>query len=136
MRIALAACLLAAALPAAAAGSFDADVELMPIRRQVPDLWSALGQSFDLAKSGWANRIGTPVNADLGGRRIGPYCLGAKPKGAPGPNTWEVCFKTEAKYSDARGLPALLENAKTVEETFASVEIKPMGGRLPAPAAR
>ncbi|MBK8325289.1 MAG: hypothetical protein IPL06_22155 [Betaproteobacteria bacterium] len=136
MRTALAAFFLAAVLPAAAAGSFDADVELMPIRRQVPDLWAALGQSFDLAKSGWANRIGTPVNAELGGRRIGPYCLAAKPKGAPGPNSWEICFNTEAKYSDARGLPALLENAKSVEETFASVEIKPMGGRLPAPLSR
>jgi hypothetical protein len=108
-----------------AAGSFLVDVELKPILDQAPAVRSFLLDALEIQSSGWANRIGNNVNPRLGGTRVGPYCLRAKPRSAPGPYTLEVCVNTEILFFDANGRPTTIEAASRLEEKFLSVEIKP-----------
>ena len=125
MRTVIAALGVLLALPVNAGGSFDVAIEFEPIRKQIPDLWQALSNSLELQQSGWASRIGENVNPALGGARLGPYCLLAKPKGSTGPYTLEICFNTDYLWFDARGNESSLTEASRVEERFVSVEIKP-----------
>jgi hypothetical protein len=107
------------------AGSFLVDVELRPILDQVPAVRSFLLDVLEIQPSGWANRIGNNVNPLLGGTRVGPYCLRAKPGMAPGAYTLEVCVNTEVLFFDAEGRRTTIQAASRVEEKFLSVEIKP-----------
>ncbi|WP_163839528.1 hypothetical protein [Pseudoxanthomonas sacheonensis] len=125
MRSLLFAVFLVVSTPAAAGGSFDAHLELKPITNQIPELWQVLTGSLELQQSGWASRIGNEVNPQLGGTRVGPYCLLAKPKSASGPYTLEVCINTEQIWLDSHGKKSTLGQASRVEERFVSVEIKP-----------
>jgi len=109
-----------------AGGSFDIDIELKPIRQQIPELWTALNQAFEMQRSGWANRIGNPVNPRLGGTRVGPYCLAGRPRGVPGPDSLAICIHTEPRWLDAAGREVDLPEAERVEERFRSVEIRPL----------
>lgn len=126
MKNVLALLLVAFALPALAGGTFDVDKDLAPVRQQIPELWGAVTKSFDLAPSGMASRVGANVNARLGGLRVGPWCIPAKPKGAAGPYTYEVCLNTDATWLDAKGKTVDLGKAVKVEEKFSSIEIRPM----------
>jgi hypothetical protein len=69
------------------AGSVLVDVELKPIVDQVPAVRSFVLDALEIQTSGWANGIGNSVSPLLGGTRVGPYCLRAKPRNAPGPYT-------------------------------------------------
>jgi len=106
-------------------GSFILD-DIKPILNQAPVIQEYLFTSFELEKSGDANRIGNNVNPRLGGTRLGPYCVNAKPKGAKGKNTFKVCINTEYQFRDQAGKPCKLEQAYSVKEKFSSVEIKPI----------
>ena len=117
--------ILLASTSAVAGGSFHVDAEFKPIKAQIPELWAALSSAFDMAASGGASMIGNNVNEQLGHRRVGPYCLLAKPKGAPGPNNFIVCFNTAPQWLDDKGRPTELPNAYSFTEKFVSVEIEP-----------
>jgi hypothetical protein len=106
-------------------GSFILD-DIKPILNQAPVIQKYLFTSFELEKSGDANRIGNNVNPRLGGTRLGPYCVNAKPKGSKGKNTFKVCINTEYQFKDQAGKPCKLEQAYSVKEKFSSVEIKPI----------
>ena len=67
-----------------AGGSFCLDIELKPILNQQPLIKDLVLETFDIAESGWAHRIGQQVNEKFGGRRLGPYSIKAKPKGQEG----------------------------------------------------
>ncbi|MGH8605661.1 MAG: hypothetical protein ACREXR_23580 [Gammaproteobacteria bacterium] len=110
---------------AIAGGSFRVDSEFKPIKGQIPELWAALSSAFDMAESGGASMIGNNVNPRLGHARVGPYCLLAKPKGAPGPYKFDICFNTEPRWLDAEGRPTELPDAHSFTERFVSVEIEP-----------
>lgn len=125
MRLLVLAVFLSISTPSVAGGSFDVNIELKPITNQIPELWQYLTSTLELQQSGWASRIGNEVNPRLGGTRIGPYCLLAKPKTANGPYTMEVCFNTEQLWLDSQGKNCALDRASRVEERFVSVEIKP-----------
>lgn len=109
-----------------AGGSFRVDSEFESIRTQIPELWAALTSVFEIQTSGGASMIGTSVNERLGHRRVGPYCLGAKLKGAYGADTLLICFHTEYKWLDAAGKPAEVSEAYSVREKFVSVQIEPL----------
>jgi len=109
-----------------AGGSFSVDTELDPILNQVPEIKRILSESLEIQESGWASRIGQAVNPRLGGRRIGPYHVRAKPKGAAGDFTLELIVHTTHVLTDAKGEPSDLPSATLISETFASVEIKPL----------
>jgi hypothetical protein len=106
-----------------AGASFRVDVEFAPIKSQIPGLWRSLVASFDLAGSGSASMIGNTVNARLGHRRVGPYCLHGKPKDQPGRDTLLFCFHTESLWLDEKGNASTLPEAHAVKETFMSLEV-------------
>ncbi len=108
-----------------AGGSFILD-DIKPVLGQAPVVEKYLFTGLELEKSGDANRIGSNVNPRLGGTRLGPYCVNAKPKGARGKNTFRVCINTEYQFTDRAGKPCKLEQAYSVKEKFSSVEIKPI----------
>lgn len=120
--------LLCVLLPAlsVASGSFQVDTELDPILNQVPEIKQYLFDSLDIHWTGSAGRIGQSVNPRFGGRRIGPYHVHAKPKGAKGDFTFELIVHTECILTNGEGEPSDLRNAKQISETFVSVEIKPL----------
>lgn len=125
-------CLLCQA--ALAIGSFRlADLE--PLLARQPGLRAVLFDGFDLETTGWAERIGNAANARLGGTRIGPYHLYAKPKGSAGPYALEVVLHTQCTYFDQAGKACALADAVRLEEAPVSLEVRPVppGEQKPAP---
>ena len=84
-----------------------------------------LTDGLEFAETGDAGRIGQNVNPRFGGRRLGPYVILAKPKGASGPFTLEVTVETELICRDAAGKPVEVSEAQTIQEKFSSVTVKP-----------
>ncbi|MGO9174819.1 MAG: hypothetical protein ACLQED_01550 [Desulfobaccales bacterium] len=107
-----------------AGGSFGFE-DLRPILNQQPVLAQWLTAGLDFDESGDAVRIGQNVNPRFGGRRVGPYVILAKPKGAAGPFTLEVTVETELICRDKAGKPVDVSKAQTIKEKFSSVTVKP-----------
>ena len=107
-----------------AGGSFDFADQLLPLLEQQPELKQYLLSTLDIAPHGYAGRIGSTVNLHLGGTRIGPYVLKAKPKGAKGDYTLELKFHTEKKYLDANDKVSDLVQSVKIIEKLKWVEIK------------
>lgn len=112
------------AIPAWAGGSFSAE-ELWPILEQQPAVAQWIAQGLDLDESGFAMRIGQDVNPNLGGLRVGPYMILAKPKGAEGPFTLELTVETQMECLDDSGNIVEFEKATTINETFDSLTVRP-----------
>ncbi len=115
-------------LPGSAAwagGSFSFEQDLQPILNQQPVLAKWLTGGLDFDETGDALRIGQNVNPRFGGRRIGPYVILAKPKGAAGPFTLEVTVETDLMCRNQAGKPVDVSQAQTIQEEFASVTVKP-----------
>ena len=85
-----------------AGGSFIRD-DLLHILEQQPAIAAWVVNGLDLDESGYAMRIGLNVNPNLGGLRVGPYTILAKPKGVRGPFTLEVTVETECNGLDDAG---------------------------------
>lgn len=114
-------------LPGASAwagGSFAFE-DLQPILQQEPVLAKWLTGGLEFAETGDAVRIGQNVNPRFGGRRIGPYVILAKPKGASGPFTLEVTVETELICRNAAGKDVDVSKAHTIQEKFSSVTVRP-----------
>jgi len=120
---------------ASAAGSFLPEVELAPILDQVPSIRDFVSATLDLAESGSADRIGTEANRHLGGTRVGPYIIEARPKGSDGPSEFLLVFHTTYRFLDADGTEVELAAAKRVEEKFDFLEIRPLMAQEGLPAA-
>lgn len=110
---------------AAWAGGSFAFEDLQPILNQQPVLAKWLTGGLDFDQTGDAVRLGQNVNPRFGGRRIGPYVILAKPKGASGPFSLEVTVETEYICRDKAGKPVEVFEASTIQEKFASVTVKP-----------
>ncbi len=61
--------------------------------------------SLDLASTAMAAGRFGPHFTHLGGARIGPYMIPARPKGSTGGDTLEVVVCTRARVLDASGKP-------------------------------
>ena len=107
-----------------AGGSFALE-DLRPILQQEPVMAKWLTGGLEFAESGYAVRIGQNVNPLFGGRRIGPYVILAKPKGAPGPFNLEVTVETELMCRDAAGKAVDVSQAQVIQEKFSSVTVRP-----------
>lgn len=81
--------------------------------------------NLDLSKTGSAARIGQSVNPALGGTRLAPYVLFAKPKGGKD-WTFEIHIEAKAEYFDASGKPTSFNTAISIRETFSSIRITPL----------
>lgn len=110
---------------ALAEGSFSFEADLMPILKQKPAIAKWLTGSLDFDDSGDALRIGDNVMPQFGGRRVGPYVILAKPKGASGPCTLEVTVETDMICKNKSGKVVDCAKARTMEEKFCSVTVKP-----------
>ena len=107
-----------------AGGSFGFE-DIQPILQQQPVLAQWLTGGLDFDETGDAVRIGQNVNPRFGGRRVGPYVILAKPKGASGPFTLEVTVETDLICLDKAGKPVDVSKAQTIKEKFSSVTVKP-----------
>ena len=116
--------LLAVTGAAGAVGSFRPAIELAPILDQVPTIRDYVSGTLELAESGSANRIGNDANPTLGGTRVGPYEIQAKPKGSDGPYVFELVFHTTCRFLDAAGAEVELPAAERIEERFDFLEIR------------
>lgn len=128
----LAATLLVMALAQSAwgGGSFARE-DLIPILGQQPAIAAWVAGGLDLDESGDAMRIGQNVNPNLGGLRVGPYVILAKPRGASGPFTLEVTVETELNCMDDNGNSVELEKAASIEEIFSSITVRPVSESQP-----
>jgi hypothetical protein len=116
---------IAALLPQAhGSGSFLVE-DIKPLLKQKKEIYGLLTDSLDLATSGSADRIGQSVNPNLGGTRVAPYIVYAKPKGA---RDWvlEIQIDATTEYLDPSGKPTSMESATSVRETLLSIRISPL----------
>jgi hypothetical protein len=107
-----------------AGGSFALE-DLRPILQQEPVMAKWLTDGLEFAETGDALRLGQNVNPRFGGRRLGPYVILAKPKGASGPFTLEVTVETELICRNAAGKDVDVSKAHTIQEKFSSVSVRP-----------
>lgn len=114
--------------PCWGSGSFRPEIELAPILAQVPSVERYLATTLDLAEGGSADRIGTSVNPHLGGTRIGPYVIRAKPKGSAGGYIFELTVRTTVEFLDGAWKTSDLRSAEHVRERFESVELRAVRG--------
>ena len=112
-------CIITSAL---AGGSFSIE-DLLPLLRQNKDLHDHLTRTLDIEAIGTALRIGTMVNKDLGGARIAPYTIRAKPKGSPGPWVFYLEIDAETVFLDANGKPVPLEEGKEIQEKLLGIKL-------------
>lgn len=124
MRLPLLAAALLFPVQIFAAGSFSPEEDLAPILEEAPVLREFVEGALELAPGGSASRIGNAVNPRLGGRRVGPYHILARPKGTEGSFTFELIFHTEIVYLDERGEAVGLPEAVAIRERFESLEIR------------
>ena len=116
--------LASAALHAGAAGSFTPEIELKPILEEVPEIRRLVEESFELAPSGSARRIGLSVNPRFGGRRMGPYHITARAKGTAGPDVFELIFHTEVIALGPDGENVKIPDAHEIHERLRSLEVR------------
>jgi len=116
--------LLMAWLPTWGFGGGSYPVEwLMPLFLQDPVIHSFVTSTLDLDDSAWARRIGSNVNEDLGGARLAPYTILAKPKGSTGPWVFQLILEADAVFLDAQGQPVPLEKGKKIKETLKGIQM-------------
>lgn len=119
-------CALVCGVTAAQAGGSVSLEEVLVILRQNPELLKVVTTSLELNEEGdGASRIGNNVNPNLGGKRVGPYELYARPSKSTGPFIFEVVVTTEKTWLNAAGKPTDLTRAVEVRERLISVEIRP-----------
>jgi hypothetical protein len=111
--------------PSFAGGSFSLK-QVQPLLQQDKDLNHFITSTLDLDSGGWATRIGSLVNEDLGGARIAPYSIRAKPKGSPGPWIFYLEIEADTTFLDAQGKPVPLEQGKTIQEKLTDIKLIPI----------
>ncbi len=115
---------LSLALGALAGGSCDFEEDVQPVLMQQPKLGEHLLATLDIYRTATAVRIGSSVNEELGGTRVGPYQLYAKPKDAKGPYIFELTVNTKQTFLDAEGRKTTVEKAASVKEKLENVQIE------------
>lgn len=106
-------------------GSFGLE-RVMPLLKQNESIYLFVMDTLDLESGGWAVRIGSNVNPDLGGARIAPYTIRAKRKGAKGDWTYLLQINAETTYYDSNGKDVPLQEGKTIKEKLVGIELLPI----------
>jgi hypothetical protein len=96
---------------------------LLPLLRQNKDLHDHLTRTLDIDTIGTAIRIGSIVNEDLGGARIAPYVIRAKPKGSSGSWVFFLEIEAETVFLDANGKAVPLEKGKAIREKLLGIKL-------------
>lgn len=104
--------------------SFD---EIKPLINQQPEVAKFLFSTLDFDDTAYAEAIvGNEINKKLGGTRIGPYYVNAKPKGSKGPFIFQIVIQTDPVFTDIRGRKLdddHIGQAVKVSETLTHIEI-------------
>ena len=106
-----------------AGGSFYLS-DIQSLLQQQPRLWRYISDTMDVEEVGVASRIGSAVNKELGGIRIAPYVIRAKPKGYKGPPMFEVVIHATTKFYDASGNVVPVDRAVDYKESFSRLELR------------
>jgi Ran GTPase-activating protein (RanGAP) involved in mRNA processing and transport len=110
-----------------------ADVD--PLLRQKPALRSFLRSSLDLNETVMAAVRFGPHLEHLGGARMGPYMIEARPKGAKDGRPLEVVLCTDARFLDESGKVVESEmTAVRVEERLTTVMLREFGATPAIPS--
>lgn len=104
-----------------ATGSMGTD-EIMPLLKQNPELFRLITESLELSPGASGSRIGQSVNSRLGGTRVAPYYLRAKPKGAAD-WTYDVRIDADVVYLDDNGKIVDLLEAHSFREKLTGITI-------------
>jgi hypothetical protein len=128
-RILSIACLALLASHTVLAGGTFPLKHLRPILEQEPALSQHLFSTLDFAEWGMSSRVGSTVNERLGGARLGPYRILAKPKGAAGDYIFEVVVYTKKTFLDGSGREVTLADASSIVERFDYLEIRPAANK-------
>jgi hypothetical protein len=117
------ACVLIPSVCAGAGTVGLADIE--PLLRQKPQITTFLMSSLDMGATVMAAvRFGAHVK-HLGGARMGPYIIQARPKTSKDASPIEVVLCTDARFIDASGRVTEDEmNAVRLEETLTVVLLR------------
>lgn len=118
-------CLMSiAACIAQADGSIEYEDDVDPILKQAPALRKFILNTLCISHSGMAVRIAGEY--PMGGRRIGPYELYAKPKGVVGAYTMKIVINTsQLFFNKAKKSISIndIDQATRMRESLLSVEI-------------
>ena len=98
--------------------------DIQPLLQQQPTLWAYLQNTLDIQNVGIAPRINSKENPALGGSRIAPYVLSAKPKGTPGDYTLTIEVRAETIFLDAHGKKVPLKDGATIKEHLTGVLVR------------
>ena len=102
--------------------------DIEPLLRQSGSVRDFLTSSLDLDHTVMAAvRLSSDFD-HLGGARMGPYFIHARPKGAHDGRDVEIVLCTDTRFLDASGKPAATEFAAfRVEETLTAVMLREAG---------
>jgi hypothetical protein len=115
-----------AGLPSLFAGGSFATEQVLPLLKQNPELYDFVTRNLELESGGWAVRIGSRVNPDLGGARIAPYSIRVRPKGSTGPWQFLLDIEAETVFLDQSGKDVPLEEGKTIKEILTGIRLTPI----------
>lgn len=116
--------LLVSASAAWAAGSVIS-TEYAPLLAQRKEIHDFVSAYLDLDESGSGDRIGQAVNPTLGGTRIAPFFIKAKPRGE---KRWTLLLEIQAEvdFLDADGNRTDLVDAISVRQTLTGIKLTPL----------
>jgi hypothetical protein len=107
---------------ARAVGSLGTE-DIIPLLKQNKELFDYIAATLELSPGAAGSRIGQSVNPRLGGARVAPYYLFAKPKGARD-WTFEIQTDAEVEYLDDKGHVVDLFDASAFRENFLGITIR------------
>jgi hypothetical protein len=111
-------------------GTVMFSTDIIPLLMQRPVFGRFLLDTLDFSTQASGTTIGANVNPALAMARIGPYTVLAKKKGSQSSLDMDVVINTDQHYYDAAGKETDdITKAASVRETFASIEINPLGGK-------
>ena len=125
---------LAAADVAVAGGTISLD-ELEPLLRQKPEIQAFLMSSLEMDRTAMAAvRLGSHFKA-LGGTRVGPYLIQARPKTPGNSRVLEVVLCTDARFFDESEKETEDEaNAVRLVEKLTVVMLRELDAAPPIPS--
>lgn len=108
--------------------------EVDAVLRQRPELRTYLVDTLCISNSGLASRVAGEY--PMGGSRLGPYELDAKPKGQAGPYVFRLIVNTSQTFFDKNGKEADVTEAVRVKEILSSIELSelPIEDRMSFPS--
>lgn len=105
-----------------AGGSFETE-QILPLIQQNKDLNQFIFSTLAIDSGGWATRIGSRISEGLGGARIAPYSIRAKPKGSSGPWIFYLTIEADTEFLDAHGKSVPIEQGITIKEKLTGVKL-------------